>query len=55
MSSEANSPVGSNSSPFYENAIRERFWRTHLQYTGVRYRGPTSAGTLSSANCFPWE
>lgn len=27
-------------SPFYENAIRERFWKTHLKHAGVRYRGP---------------
>lgn len=26
--------------PFYENAIRERFWKVHLEHAGVRYRGP---------------
>ncbi len=26
--------------PFYENAIRQRFWKTHLEKAGVRYRGP---------------
>ncbi|SEG14818.1 Arm DNA-binding domain-containing protein [Billgrantia desiderata] len=26
--------------PFYENALRERFWRVHLKRAGVRYRGP---------------
>nr|WP_300309252.1 DUF3596 domain-containing protein [Halomonas sp.] len=26
--------------PFYENAIRQRFWKTHLAKAGVRYRGP---------------
>lgn len=26
--------------PFYENAIRQRFWQTHLKKAGVRYRGP---------------
>ncbi|MDN6321494.1 MAG: hypothetical protein L0J73_02295 [Halomonas sp.] len=40
VTSGANSPVGSNSSPFYANAIRERFWKTHLKRVGVRYRGP---------------
>jgi len=25
---------------FYENAIRKRFWKTHLKRAGVRYRGP---------------
>jgi len=29
-----------NNQPFYENAIRERFWKTHLKKAGVRYRGP---------------
>ncbi|EWG98532.1 Arm DNA-binding domain-containing protein [Halomonas sp. BC04] len=26
--------------PFYENAIRQRFWKVHLEHAGVRYRGP---------------
>jgi integrase len=26
--------------PFYENAIRQRFWQVHLKRAGVRYRGP---------------
>ncbi|SDG27691.1 integrase [Onishia taeanensis] len=26
--------------PFYENALRERFWKVHLDHAGVRYRGP---------------
>lgn len=26
--------------PFYENAIRQRFWQTHLEKAGVRYRSP---------------
>ncbi|SFT54670.1 Arm DNA-binding domain-containing protein [Halomonas saccharevitans] len=26
--------------PFYENAIRQRFWKTHLEKAGVRYRSP---------------
>lgn len=26
--------------PFYENAIRQRFWKVHLERAGVRYRGP---------------
>lgn len=26
--------------PFYENAIRQRFWQVHLKNAGVRYRGP---------------
>lgn len=29
-----------NNEPFYENAVRERFWKTHLKRAGVRYRGP---------------
>lgn len=41
--------------PFYENALRERFWRTHLQRAGVRYRGPNQCATPSSARCFPLE
>ncbi|MCG7600917.1 hypothetical protein MHM84_14090 [Halomonas sp. McH1-25] len=36
--------------PFYENALRERFWKVHLENAGCGIAGRTSAGS-SSARC----